>query len=224
LDEARAEYLGTGDERSMAESLLWLSMAVRERGDPSRAANLVRRAFVMNRRLRDRRLYTVGTDAVLWLVGDTGDPERVTRLVGMNEALRRVMGFASGVWERTLFAPAIAELSAKLGEENVAAARTEGYALSPEQMAELALEVLDEATEADSRRAETSDTSRQGVLSPRETEVLGLVAEGLPNHEIAGRLFISERTVRYHLSSAFAKLGAHNRTQAARLAEQQGIL
>jgi predicted ATPase/DNA-binding CsgD family transcriptional regulator len=224
LDEARAEYLGIGDERSMAESLLWLSMAVRERGDPSRAANLVRRAFVMNRRLRDRRLYTVGTDAVLWLVGDTGDPERVTRLVGMNEALRRVMGFASGVWERTLFAPAIAELSAKLGEENVAAARTEGYALSPEQMAELALEVLDEATEADSRRAETSDTSRQGVLSPRETEVLGLVAEGLPNHEIAGRLFISERTVRYHLSSAFAKLGAHNRTQAARLAEQQGIL
>jgi predicted ATPase/DNA-binding CsgD family transcriptional regulator len=224
LNEARAEYLGIGDERSMAESLLWLSMAVREQGDAIRAADLVRQALVMNRRLRDRRLYTVGTDAVLWLVGDTGDPERVTRLVGMNEALRQVMGFASGVWERTLFAPAIAALSGKLGEENVAEARSQGYALSPEQMAELALEVLDEATGARSRRAEPSDTSRRGVLSPREAEVLGLVAEGLHNHEIAGRLFISERTVRYHLTSIFGKLGADNRTQAVALARQRSLL
>ena len=54
--------------------------------------------------------------------------------------------------------------------------------------------------------------------------MLRLVLEGLSNREIAGRLFISERTVRYHLSSAFGKLGAANRTQAVRLAEQQGLL
>ena len=138
--------------------------------------------------------------------------------------LRQVMGFASGVWEKTLFAPTIADLRANLGEKNVAAARTEGYARTPEQMAELALEVLDEATEANSRRAEPSDTSRHGTLSPRETEVLVLVAEGLPNGEIAERLFISERTVRYHLTSIFGKLGADNRTQAVALARQKSLL
>ena len=89
-------------------------------------------------------------------------------------------------------------------------------------MAELQLEVLEEAVRADARGGEPAGS--RGVLSPRETEVLGLVAEGLPNREIAGRLFISERTVRYHLSSAFGKLGAHNRTQAVRLAEQQDLL
>jgi DNA-binding NarL/FixJ family response regulator len=54
--------------------------------------------------------------------------------------------------------------------------------------------------------------------------VLGLVAEGLSDKEISGRLFITERTVRYHLASVFGKLGADNRTQAVRLAERQNLL
>jgi ATP/maltotriose-dependent transcriptional regulator MalT len=66
--------------------------------------------------------------------------------------------------------------------------------------------------------------TRCGVLSSRELEVLGLVAEGLSNREIAGRLFIAERTVRYHLTSIFGKLGADNRTQAVALARQQYLL
>jgi DNA-binding CsgD family transcriptional regulator len=192
---------------------------VHERGDVSRAAALVREALVMNRRLRDRRLFTIGADTVLWLVGDTADPESVARLMGANEALRDVIGFARGVWARTLFAPAAAELESRVGVERLAAARTEAYALSLEQMVELTLEVLDKAT-----REGASHVARQSVLSARETEVLGLVAEGLLDKEVAARLFITERTVRYHLTSVFGKLGADNRTQAVRLAEKRGLL
>jgi DNA-binding CsgD family transcriptional regulator len=134
------------------------------------------------------------------------------------------MGFARGVWEQTLFAPVVATLSARLGEESVATARTEAYGLSLEQMAELSLEVLDEASEAGVRRAEPSGGSSYSVLSPRELEVLRMVAEGLPNREISVRLFITERTVRYHLTSIFGKLGADNRTQAVALARQQSVL
>ena len=224
LEEARAGYRQIGDERSMAEALLWLGMAVQKRGEASRAAALVRQALVINRRIRDRRLFTVGADAVLWLVGDTAAPDDVTRLIGMNEALRQVMGFARGVWEQTLFAPVVAALSTRLGEESVAAARTQAYALSLEQMAELSLEVLDEATEAGMRREEPSGGSRHSVLSPRELEVLRLVAEGLQNREISVRLFITERTIRYHLTSIFGKLGADNRTQAVALARAQSLL
>jgi DNA-binding NarL/FixJ family response regulator len=54
--------------------------------------------------------------------------------------------------------------------------------------------------------------------------VLGFVAAGLPNAEIAARLSISERTVKFHVSSILAKLGVKNRTQAARLARERGLV
>jgi len=178
----------------------------------------------ISRRLQDRCLLHMCADAVLWLAGDTAEPEHLTRLIGMNEALRQVTGFARSAWEHTPFASAIATLSSRLDEASIREARTEGYALSLQQMTELALEVLDEAAQADSPRAEARDASRRGVLSPREAEVLRMVAEGLSDKEISGRLFIAERTVRYHLTSIFGKLGAHNRTQAVRLADRQGLL
>jgi DNA-binding NarL/FixJ family response regulator len=57
--------------------------------------------------------------------------------------------------------------------------------------------------------------NRQGELSPREEEVLRLVAQGLANKLIARRLSISERTVKAHLTNIFNRLGVSDRTQAA---------
>jgi DNA-binding NarL/FixJ family response regulator len=63
----------------------------------------------------------------------------------------------------------------------------------------------------------------QVQLTSRETEVLGLVREGLANKQIARRLDISERTVKAHLTSAFARIGVADRTQAALWAERNGV-
>ena len=60
-------------------------------------------------------------------------------------------------------------------------------------------------------------------LSPREREVLVLVAEGLPNKLIARRLDISEKTVKAHLTRVFQQIGVTDRTQAALWAERQGL-
>ncbi|MCS6846112.1 MAG: response regulator transcription factor [Anaerolineae bacterium] len=60
-------------------------------------------------------------------------------------------------------------------------------------------------------------------LSEREREVLVLLAQGLSNREIAARLFITEGTVKNHVSNILAKLQAENRTQAAEIARRRGL-
>jgi two-component system, NarL family, response regulator LiaR len=61
-------------------------------------------------------------------------------------------------------------------------------------------------------------------LTPRELDVLRLMADGLSNREMADRLCVSENTVKTHASRVFDKLGASRRTQAVQLAKRQGLL
>jgi len=61
-------------------------------------------------------------------------------------------------------------------------------------------------------------------LTERETGVLQLLAQGKTNREIATALVITERTVKFHISSILAKLGAGNRTEAVTLAVQRGLV
>src|SRR6266487_342466 len=61
-------------------------------------------------------------------------------------------------------------------------------------------------------------------LTERELEVLRLLAQGMPNKEIATQLVISERTAKFHVSSIMGKLGATNRTEAVSLAAQRGLI
>lgn len=61
-------------------------------------------------------------------------------------------------------------------------------------------------------------------LTPRELEVLALLARGHKNAEIAGQLFITERTVKFHVSSLMRKLGAENRTETVSIAAQRGLI
>src|SRR5437667_5997883 len=61
-------------------------------------------------------------------------------------------------------------------------------------------------------------------LTDRELEVLNLLAQGMPNKEIAAQLVISERTAKFHVSSIMGKLGATNRTEAVSLAAQKGLI
>jgi NarL family two-component system response regulator YdfI len=62
------------------------------------------------------------------------------------------------------------------------------------------------------------------ILTPREIEVLRMIAEGLGNKEIASKLSISDHTVKFHISSIFAKLGASNRAEAVTLGIRHGLI
>jgi HD-GYP domain-containing protein (c-di-GMP phosphodiesterase class II) len=65
---------------------------------------------------------------------------------------------------------------------------------------------------------------RDDALTRRETEILGLVARGLSNRDIAARLVLSEKTVRNHVERTYAKIGASNRVGASLYALQQGLI
>ena len=79
---------------------------------------------------------------------------------------------------------------------------------------------------ADTVHAEAldDDDSLDEPLTPREIQVLELLAEGLPNKTIAARLGISDQTVKFHVASISGKLGAANRTDAVRRAVRRGLI
>jgi DNA-binding NarL/FixJ family response regulator len=62
------------------------------------------------------------------------------------------------------------------------------------------------------------------ALTPRERDILRLLGDGLANHDIAATLGLSDHTVKFHLRSIFAKLGAHSRTEAVSVAVRRGML
>jgi two-component system NarL family response regulator len=72
--------------------------------------------------------------------------------------------------------------------------------------------------------ARLADRVSSPSLTSREVGVLELVAKGMSNKEIGAALFVSETTIKYHLKNIYSKLGANDRTEAALLAAQRGIL
>jgi len=72
--------------------------------------------------------------------------------------------------------------------------------------------------------APTEEQTTPEALTPREVQVLELLAEGLPNKAIAARLGVSDQTVKFHVAAISGKLGAANRTDAVRRAVRRGLI
>jgi len=105
----------------------------------------------------------------------------------------------------------------------VSAARESGMGADAIVMA--ASDSGDRERDVDSERdADFEKVGLEESLTHREQEVLELLAEGLPNKAIAGRLGISDQTVKFHVASIASKLGATNRTEAVRIALRRGLL
>lgn len=87
----------------------------------------------------------------------------------------------------------------------------------------LTAKLLGEMAKAGKPKKPDPEADRVATLTGREREVVGLIGEGLKNSQIAERLFISEWTVRHHITSIFSKLEVSDRVELIMLAYRQGL-
>jgi DNA-binding NarL/FixJ family response regulator len=137
----------------------------------------------------------------------------------------------SGVEAVSKIAAAVLVLTAYANDEQIDAvlrAGARGYLLKGAALAEIEHAIRAVARGErylDSRIAlRVAALSNAPRLSPREREVLRLIAAGRSNKEIATELGVTERTVKFHVTAIFNKLGAENRASAVTIAHQRGIV
>jgi predicted ATPase/DNA-binding NarL/FixJ family response regulator len=208
-----------GERQAISAALYTLATLAQAERDQERARDLLEEGLELSAELGNDADVAHCFDGLAAVAAAEGMMVRAASLWGAEEALLERMEAAvyTYVPDRSLHRSQVEAARARLGEEAFEAAWAEGRSLSIEQAIAWA---LDRATTPETDSPKTYPAG----LSAREIEILRLVAGGLTNIEVAERLFLSSRTVDWHLSSVYRKLGLHSRTEAARFASDHGLL
>jgi non-specific serine/threonine protein kinase len=190
-----------------------------ERGDTPRAGALYRESLELAWEHHDRLGVRMVLPGLAGLAVAEGDAARAVRLAGAASALEE----NAGIWA---FPPIkarherwLAAAEQALDPQTRATAWAQGRGMSLDEALAHALEEPAAASAGHER-----GVGRQGALSPREREVLAMVAEGKSNREIAAALVVTEHTAKYHVASLLNKLGATSRAEVVTRAVALGLL
>lgn len=230
--EALLGFRRLGDIHSSAVMLVNLGQVAIERGALHEATGLYDEALALCRDLGEQRGIAECLTGFGQIAAARGRPARAARLLGSAAALRRQIG-ASQVPppEQARYDSLVAGIRAAVGEETFAAAWTTGVALPLDRVLAGTPNGEESADERgrDVQRADTPAPPRTapalpGGLTAREAEVLGLIAAGGSNREIADTLVVSVRTVEHHIANIYRKIDARGRADATAYAIRHGLL
>jgi DNA-binding NarL/FixJ family response regulator len=144
-----------------------------------------------------------------------GELDLAADLLAAGLAWRRHFEVARASFNETSYVAAAAQTQSYLG--------IEGWQRTLDAAARMSSGCIEECAADGITRLTSTLAHLPAGLSEREVEILGLVAQGLSNADIAHRLVVSRRTVEAHLRSAFQKLGVATRTAAAHEVVRLGI-
>jgi predicted ATPase/DNA-binding CsgD family transcriptional regulator len=210
-----------GESLHRANALLALGLDAWRRGDPVHAVELQRSGLEIKLGLDDQLGTPLGLEALAWGVGALGQHKRAAQLLGAADVLWDATGASIATLMPELVCEhdkSVAAARAALGDQAYAAAFRRGRQMPLAQ-------ALDDAEHTRrSTRSGQVDTGGAGLLTSREEEIAGLLAQGLSNKAIAKSLVIAQRTAETHVGNVLVKLGLSSRSQvAAWVAEQRGI-
>lgn len=212
-DESLDIVRAVGDRRTFAK-VLWNAADIdADLGDPEAAGAQFEESLTLFIEFGDRWFSGIVLESSAFLAADVGDAERAVRLLGAADSIWAAIDVPLLARFRERHDRALAELRGSLGDELFGAAWDEGGRLPLRATIEL----------VNPPRERRAVDLPEGV-TPRETEVLALVAQGLSDAEVAERLVVSLRTVHAHLRSTYRKLGVHSRSEATRYAVEHGLV
>jgi predicted ATPase/DNA-binding CsgD family transcriptional regulator len=220
--ESLAIFREVGDKEKTVMGLHNLGCAVLHQGDEPRAGVCFAEGLALSREIGSR--YSIATHlAGMAGMAAQGHPERSARLFGAAETMLDSLGIVVEPMDRAEYDRNAAVARNQLGADAFAAAWEAGRAMTPEQAIEDALafvsglELSAAMVPIASSRTVATNLFPAG-LTAREVDVLRLVAQGLPDTQIAERLVVSPHTVHAHLRSIYGKLEITSRAAATRFA------
>jgi DNA-binding CsgD family transcriptional regulator len=224
-EESLALFQELGAEWSIADALHYMGQLVLAQGDDARAAALFRESLTSWRAIGTLQWKGIAEclDGLAGVCVGRRQFEAAARLFGAAEASREFLGAAPLPLSRTSAEDKFATLHVQLDEAAFVAAWAEGRTLSPEQAIDYALALPDMPASVPAPMLPPPVVYPAG-LTPREVEVLRLLARGLTYVQIAEELIISRRTVNTHVISIYSKLGVNGRAAATRFAVEHQLV
>jgi predicted ATPase/DNA-binding CsgD family transcriptional regulator len=208
LDILRA----VGDRRTFGKVLWNVADIDADLGDAELAAAQFEESLTLFVEFGDRWFSGLVLESAAFLAAGVGDAERTVSLLGAADAIWAALEVPLMARLRVRHDRVLAEASTRLGADRFAAAWEEGRGLPVGATVELVAAV-----------GARSGTGAPDGLTPREIEVLGMVAKGLTDADVAEHLVVSLRTVHAHLRSIYRKLDVHTRSAATRYALEHGL-
>jgi DNA-binding CsgD family transcriptional regulator/tetratricopeptide (TPR) repeat protein len=229
-EQALLLFREISDQWAIAYTLLGLARVVLLQGDAVTAQTLTEESLAISIELSNlggiasclERLAEISTEReqLVWSV----------LLLGAAENLRETTAISLESIQRADYERVVNTVRNKLGEEIFNSMWLQGRRMTPEQAISARESLMTHASqETRQQQASSTSTTRQKGsyqlhLTPREMDVLRLVAHGLTDAEIAERLDISYRTVSTHLTSIYNKLGINSRVVAVRFAVENRLV
>jgi len=215
-----------GNAHEIGYALRGLGNVARAQGNYVHARQLLRESVTALASLNDQRCTPICLEGLACVEVGPLWAERATRLLGAAHSFQATTGAPAPPAEMSDYQRTEADARARLGEERFTAVWAAGAAMSLEEavayaLAESEANAADEPTPAAGRatpslqRAEARQPAADVPLSPREHEVVALIADGLSNREIAERLMLSVRTVERHIENVYNRLGIRGKAGRA---------